>query len=71
MWTLTLSPLLVIGRPTTFDRLSAEDQQRVLDRVNDSSSYLARQLPLTIKLLSCFAYFRDGDVHDRVGEADP
>ena len=63
---LALCPPVVIGRLATFDTLSAADQERVLTRVADSRWFLVRQLPVTIKLFTCFAYLREGAIRDRL-----
>jgi len=66
VWALTFSPPFVIGKPSTFAGLEPEDRDRLLERISGSRFYLLRQLPLTVKLLSCFAYLRDDDVRKRV-----
>lgn len=68
VWALTLAPPILIGRLRTFDRLSAAERDQVLEKVAGSRSYLVRQLPLTVKLMACFAYLRDDDVRSRVEE---
>lgn len=66
VWTLTLSPPFVLGKPTTFAGLAPEERDRLLERFAASRFYLLRQLPLTVKLMSCFAYLRDDAVRERV-----
>jgi hypothetical protein len=68
VWALSLAPPLVLGKPTTFAGLASDDRDRLLDEVSSSRFYLVRQLPMTVKLLSCFAYLRDDDVRTRVNE---
>ena len=68
VWALSLSPLVLIGKPTTFAHLAPADRDRVLGKVAGSRLYLVRQLPLTVKLMACFAYLRDDDVRARVEE---
>ena len=68
VWAITMSPLVLIGRPKTFGRLAPQQQDRVLEKVARSRFYLVRQLPLTVKLMACFAYLRDDDVRARVEE---
>ena len=68
VWALTLAPPVLLGKPRTFARLAPEDRDRLLDKVTRSRFYLVRQLPLTVKLLSCFAYLRDDEVRARVEE---
>ncbi len=63
---LALCPPVVIGRLTTFDRLTPEEQDRVVTRVGQSRWFLARQLPMTLKLMACFAYLREADVRARI-----
>lgn len=68
VWALTFAPPALLGRPRTFDQLSPEDRDRLLDKVAHCRFYLVRQLPLTIKLMACFAYLRDEHVRRRVDE---
>ena len=68
VWALTWAPPLLLGKPKTFGQLKPADRDRVLERVARSRFYLIRQLPLTVKLLACFAYLRDDDVRARVEE---
>ena len=68
VWALSLAPAVVLGKPTTFARLTTEDRDRLLEEVSASRFYLVRQLPMTVKLLSCFAYLRDDDVRARVSQ---
>ncbi len=68
VWAITFAPLPLLGKAKLFAALSREDQDRVLGTLSHSRFYLVRQLPLTIKLLSCFAYLRDEDVRSRVEE---
>ena len=63
---LALSPPLLVGRLTTFDRLTPDEQERVVTRVAGSRWFIARQLPLTLKLMVCFAYLRDPEVRAAV-----
>jgi len=64
VWALDLAPLLSRGR--RFHRLPPAEQQAFLDRTAASRSYLVRQLPLTIKLMACFAYLHDPGVRDQL-----
>lgn len=68
VWALTFSPPVVLGRPCTFEGLEPEDRDRLLERISSSRFYMLRQLPLTVKLLSCFAYLRDHSVRTRVDD---
>jgi len=68
VWALTLAPPVLLGVPKTFGRLQPGQRDRVLEKVARSRFYLVRQLPLTVKLLACFAYLRDDDVRARVEE---
>jgi hypothetical protein len=68
IWALTFSPPFVLGKPTTFPGLEPEDRDRLLDRMSGSRFYLLRQLPLTVKLMSCFAYLRDDRVRKQVDD---
>ena len=68
VWALTLSPFVLIGVARTFLQLDADQRDRVLQKVSHSRFYLVRQLPLTVKLLACFAYLRDDEVRARVEE---
>ena len=68
VWALTWAPPVLLGKPKTFARLAQPDRDRLLDKVARSRFYLVRQLPLTVKLLACFAYLRDDDVRARVEE---
>jgi hypothetical protein len=72
VWALSLAPPLLLGRVRTFEGLSPAERDELLDKVSRSRSYLIRQLPLTVKLMACFAYLRDDDVRTRVEElSDP
>ncbi len=68
VWALSLAPAVVLGKPTTFAGLAREDRDRLLEMVSSSRFYLVRQLPMTVKLLACFAYLRDDDVRTRISE---
>lgn len=68
VWALTLSPVVLIGVAKTFGQLDADQRELVLRKVSHSRFYLVRQLPFTVKLLSCFAYLRDDDIRARVEE---
>ena len=62
VWALTWLPLLVLGRPRGFGALSRRDQDRMLQRVASSQSYLLRQLVQTLRVMACFAYFKAPEV---------
>ena len=66
VWGLALCPPLLVGRLTTFDRLDADEQERVVTRVSGSRWFIARQLPLTLKLMACFGYLRAPGVREAV-----
>ena len=59
VWVLTLSPVLLIGRPALFHRLSPEDRDRVVVAAAAHRWYGFRQVASVLKLIACFAYFRD------------
>lgn len=66
VWVLTFAPLFLLGRPRLFSGLGPDDADRLLVRAAGSRSYLLRQLPATLKILACFAYFQDPGVRARI-----
>jgi hypothetical protein len=66
VWTLTLLAPFYARRARLFPGLPPVEQDRVLQRAAGSSSYLVRQLAMTLKLLACFAYLRDPRVRAAV-----
>jgi len=68
VWAITFAPIPLLRKAKLFASLSRDEQDRVLEILSGSRFYLVRQLPLTIKLLSCFACLRDDDVRARVEE---
>lgn len=58
-WFVALSPIFWIGRLKRFDKLSASDQDRVINAAAASDLFLARQMLNTLKIVACFAYFRE------------
>lgn len=69
-WLLGLSPLLLMGRPRTFAGLTAEDRDTLLARASKTRLPLLPDLVLVLKVIACFAYFRDPGVQAEIrGEA--
>ncbi|MFA6032537.1 MAG: hypothetical protein WC889_06530 [Myxococcota bacterium] len=62
VWLLNLLPLVTPGFFRTFSGLDADGRDRFLARISSSKWYILRQLLMTIKAFSAFAYFRDGNV---------
>jgi hypothetical protein len=62
VWALTLLPLLILRVPRTFGDLDAVERQRFLERAAQSSSFLVRQMVLTLKTVACLAYLHDPKV---------
>ncbi len=62
VWTLELSPPLLLGRATVFSRLSAADRDRLLQKASGSRLAALRQMLMTVKLIACLAYFDDAEV---------
>ena len=54
-----LSPIVVIGRPTLFHRLSEADQQRLLERMMEARPYVFRLLFYGVKSMALVAVLRD------------
>ncbi len=65
---LTWMPLCRYGRP--FHRLDADRQDAFLARQNSSRLYIVRQLVTVVKLIACFAYFRDPTIQAAVRGQD-
>ena len=61
----TATPLFWIGRLQRFDKLSADDRDRVVVAAAASNSFLARQMLNTLKIVACFAYFREPRIRER------
>lgn len=56
---LALLPLFILRVPRTFLGLDAAERQRFLERAATSTSFLVRQVLLTLKTVACLAYLRD------------
>ncbi len=56
LWVVALSPLFVIGRFKTFDRLDARARSEVLRCLAQSDIYLVREQPLLFKMVACLGY---------------
>ena len=69
VWTVTLSPLLVLGRVRSFGGLSHEERDRCLVRAHGSRIYLLRQALETLKVVACLAAFQDATLREEVGGA--
>jgi hypothetical protein len=69
VWALTLLAPFYARWARLFPRLAPVEQDQVLKRAAGSSSYLVRQLAMTIKLLACFAYLRDPRVRAAVEQS--
>jgi len=59
VWLLTWLPLLTPGFFRPFFLLSVDDRDRYLTQALISRLFLVRQLAQTVKIVSCFALFRD------------
>ncbi|MBI4706238.1 MAG: hypothetical protein HY744_34510 [Deltaproteobacteria bacterium] len=59
VWVLSLAPILVLAVPCLFTQLEPEERDRMLERAARSDWYVLRQMVVTLKLLACFAYFRE------------
>ncbi len=68
VWALTFSPVAYLRTIKRFEQLTDAERDAVLRKMSQSQLYLIRQLPLTIKLMTCFAYLRDDDVRAQVEE---
>ncbi len=68
VWALTFCPVVYLRTIKRFEQLTDIERDTVLRKMSQSQLYLIRQLPLTIKLMTCFAYLRDDDVRAQVGQ---
>jgi len=68
VWALTFSPMVYLRTMRRFEQLTESERGTILSNMSQSKLYLIRQLPLTIKLMTCFAYFRDDKVRAHVQE---
>lgn len=62
IWILTWLPLLSGRGLRPFHRLPAAQRDRLLCAWSESRWYLLRQLVMTVKVIVCFAAFRDPEV---------
>ncbi len=67
LWAVALLPLLLVGRLCFFASLSQSLKDRMLEKMASSRLYLLRQILATLKMLACFAYFRDPLVREKLG----
>lgn len=65
-WALTFSPAWLRGTPRTFDALSADEQDALLQAAAAHEAYAVRQLIMMVKTLACLAYFEQPSVRERV-----
>jgi hypothetical protein len=66
VWVTTLRPLLRLGRPHRFGRLSPDEQQARLDAMGEHPSYAMRQLASLLRLVVCVGYLGNEGVRARV-----
>ena len=66
-WLLTWLPLLTPGFFRPFFLLSTDDRDRYLMQALNSRLFLVRQLVQTLKIVSCFALFRDPIARQALG----
>jgi hypothetical protein len=66
VWILTLTPLLLVRRPTTFRRLSSDLRDQHLDAALRHRFSVIRDLAGLLKLVALLAYFGDSEVRVRV-----
>lgn len=66
VWSLTLSPLLMLGRPRLLGSLRREDQERVLVRALGSRLFALRQVTAALRLAACVCYLADPGVRSLV-----
>lgn len=59
VWVLWLAPPWLGAGWRSFGRLDADGRDLVLQRAAGHRSYLLRQLVTTLKIMACFAWFRD------------
>lgn len=67
LWVTLFSPLVLIGRLSTFVGLSTEDRVRVLAAMGRSPRYLVREMPLLFKTVACLGLCGLPDVQRAVG----
>ena len=58
-WTFTWLPLVLPGYGRPFFALSADRRDAFLAQMSDTPVFLLRQLAATLKVIACFALFRD------------
>ena len=68
-WVLTLAPLLWRGR--TFGGLAPVERVRLLDALDQSPVYLAREAPGLVKLVACLAWAAMPDTQRALGVHAP
>lgn len=64
---VSLSPVVVIGRPTLFHRLSPADRERVLERMMRARPYVFRLLFYGVKSMALVAVLRDPECRRQLG----
>lgn len=58
-WFVFWTPFYWIGRWRNFNQLSPDEQDRVINRAATAKFFLVRQMLNTLKIVACFAYFRE------------
>lgn len=66
VWGLTLAPVLLIGRATTFPRLTPDQRDACFVQASGHRFALVRELTSVVRLVACLAYCCDPGVRARV-----
>ncbi len=66
-WLMAFAAPFVLGRFRTFLSLAPADRLRLLERLEGSSSYLLREMPLFFKTIACLAFCGLPQVQSGVG----
>ena len=67
VWILTFMPCFMFKYLKPFNRLSADKKDEFISCATRSNWYLVRQLVMTVKAFSAFAYFSDPGVRKHFG----
>lgn len=69
-WFITFCPLFYLGKPRLFRHLDRSQKNLILIGALTSKSYLIRQMANTLKIVACFAYFRDASIRNSFANAN-
>jgi hypothetical protein len=66
IWLTALAPIFLLGRPTTFRRLTAAQRERVVSMLVASRWYVLRSLVLMLKMFGALLYASHESVRARM-----